>query len=121
MCNSSNKYLSVSVLTYLIDQSSVEVDFLQVSPGTDLKNDPIAILVLSFVVISQYKALYPPPYFSHDLTTITILWVLVKLRILNNLLVNFLNNKFCVFSALFPDRHTYKMIVLFSYKINIHK
>ena len=51
------------VLTYLIDQSSVIVDFLQLSPGTDLKNDPIAILVLNCVVISQYKALYPHPLF----------------------------------------------------------
>ena len=33
-------------------------------------------------------------------------WVLVKLRILNNLLINFLDNKFCDKSALFPDRHT---------------
>ena len=52
------------MLTYLIDQSSVIVDFLQFSPGTDLKNDPIAILVLSCVVISQYKAFIPPHFFS---------------------------------------------------------
>ena len=64
MYKSSNKYWSVCVLTYLIDQSSFVVDFLQLSPDTDLKNDPIAILVLSCVVISQYKALYlPPPLF----------------------------------------------------------
>ena len=31
-----------------------------------------------------------------------------SLLVLNNLLVNFLNNKFCVFSTLFPDRHTYQ-------------
>ena len=121
MCKSSIKYWSMCVLTYLIDQLSVVVDFLQLSPGTDLKNDPIAILVPSCAAISKYKALYPPLYFSHNLTTITIPRVLVQLRTFNDLFVNFLNNKLCVFSALFPDRHILYVLwtIQFRYPANL--
>ena len=116
MCISSKKYWSVCVLTYLIDQSSVIVDFLQLSPGTDLKmiqSRSLFWIVLSFHNTKLYT---PTPYFSYNLTTITIPWVLVKLRNLNNLLVNYLNKKFCDTSALSPHHHTYFLIIYTSKK-----
>ena len=66
----------VCVLTYLIDQSYLVDDFLQLSPDNDLINDPIEILVLRCVVISQYKAFIPLP---QNLTTITMSYTLVVL------------------------------------------
>ena len=116
MCICSKKYWSVCVnlLNWPIICHSW---FLTALSWYWSKNDPIAIFVLDCVVISQYKALYPL-YFSSNLTTITISWVLVKLRNLNNLFVNFLNNEFCVFSALFPGCHTYAMGCTFLFLLN---
>ena len=74
-CVKVHLIIEACVWTYLIDQSSVVVDFLQLSPDTDLKTDPIAILVLSCVVISQYKA-FIPPIFSQNLTTVTMSYTL---------------------------------------------
>ena len=46
MCTSSMMYWSLYVFAYFTDQSTVVLEFKQLSSGTVLINDPIAILVL---------------------------------------------------------------------------